>query len=153
MGYPKWKHGLPKTCGLPLLDNFEPHTHTPFLEANGSLDPGPPAAWGPGQCKSFDPWRPPEESFGRRGTFPTEHRCHMGMGQKNNPRKTAGFSPCVHLPGFHFGYLFLTHSHKQVAKRSFTRRSLKPSIQRGIHPGILGLLLCLVLLGNYPLVG
>ena len=27
------------------------------------------------------------------------------------PRKTSGFSPCVHLPGFHFGYLSLTHSH------------------------------------------
>ena len=24
---------------------------------------------------------------------------------------TAGFSPCFHLPGFRFGYLFLTHSH------------------------------------------
>ena len=24
---------------------------------------------------------------------------------------TAGFRPCFHLPGFHFGYLILTHSH------------------------------------------
>ena len=24
---------------------------------------------------------------------------------------TADYSPCFHLPGFHFGYLFLTHSH------------------------------------------
>ena len=36
---------------------------------------------------------------------------HMGMGQNQNQQGTAGFSPCFHLPGFRFGYLFLTHSH------------------------------------------
>ena len=29
---------------------------------------------------------------------------------KTKPPKAAGFSPCVHVPGFRFGYLFLTHS-------------------------------------------
>ena len=33
-----------------------------------------------------------------------------GYGSKLNPQETAGFSPCFHLPEFHFGYLFLTHS-------------------------------------------
>ena len=29
---------------------------------------------------------------------------------KTHQPGTAGFSPWLHLPGFHFGYLFLTHS-------------------------------------------
>ena len=33
------------------------------------------------------------------------------VGARSRPRNwTAGFSSCVHLPGFHVGYLFLTHS-------------------------------------------
>ena len=36
---------------------------------------------------------------------------HMGCGSKLNHQGTAGFSPCFLLPGFHFGYHFLTHSH------------------------------------------
>ena len=38
---------------------------------------------------------------------------HLGMGQNEVTRKwTAGFSPCAHLPGFHFGVNnFVTHSH------------------------------------------
>ena len=32
-------------------------------------------------------------------------------GSKLNHQGTAGFGPCFHLPGFHFGYIFLTHSH------------------------------------------
>ena len=35
----------------------------------------------------------------------------FGYGSKLNHQGTAGLSPCFHLPGFHFGYLFLTHSH------------------------------------------
>ena len=31
-------------------------------------------------------------------------------GSKFNQQRTAGASPCFHLPGFHFGYLFLTRS-------------------------------------------
>ena len=34
----------------------------------------------------------------------------LGYGSKLR-HQTAGFSPCFHLPGFHLGYLFLTHSH------------------------------------------
>ena len=33
-----------------------------------------------------------------------------GCGSTLNHQGTADFSPCFHLPGFHFGYLFLTHS-------------------------------------------
>ena len=32
-------------------------------------------------------------------------------GSKLNQQGTAGFGPCFYLPGFHFGYIFLTHSH------------------------------------------
>ena len=32
-------------------------------------------------------------------------------GSKLTHSGTAGFSPCVHLPGFHFGYIFFAHSH------------------------------------------
>ena len=35
----------------------------------------------------------------------------LGSGSKLNHQGTTGFSPWFHLPGFHFGYLFLTHSH------------------------------------------
>ena len=36
----------------------------------------------------------------------------MGVGQNKTTRNwTAGFCPWFQLPGFHFGYLFLTHSH------------------------------------------
>ena len=35
--------------------------------------------------------------------------CRYGL--KLNHLGTAGFGPWLHLPGFHLGYLFLTHSH------------------------------------------
>ena len=35
----------------------------------------------------------------------------FGYGSKLNHQGTAGFSPCFHLPGFHFGYIFLTHGY------------------------------------------
>ena len=35
-----------------------------------------------------------------------------GCGSKlNHHKKNAGFSPCLHLLGFRFGYTFLTQSH------------------------------------------
>ena len=37
-----------------------------------------------------------------------------GYGLKLNHQGTAGFGPCVHLQGFHFGYIFLTHSHVKL---------------------------------------
>ena len=40
-----------------------------------------------------------------------------GDESKLNLQGTAGFSPCFHLPGFYFGYQFLTHTHLR-AKRS-----------------------------------
>ena len=46
-------------------------------------------------------------SLGEHG-FP-----RYGYGSELNHHRTAGFSPWFHLPGFQFGYLFLTHSHIQ----------------------------------------
>ena len=34
----------------------------------------------------------------------------FGYGSKLSHQGTAGFGPCFHLPGFHFGYLFLNHN-------------------------------------------
>ena len=34
-----------------------------------------------------------------------------GCGSKLNSGDYAGFGPCFHLPGFHFGTGFLSHSH------------------------------------------
>ena len=42
-----------------------------------------------------------------------------GYGSKLNNKGTAGFSPCFHLPGFHFGYL-LTHSQMSLQIISFS---------------------------------
>ena len=43
---------------------------------------------------------------------PTKGSHLFGYGSKlNHEIWTAGFSTCVHLPGFRFGYIFLTHSH------------------------------------------
>ena len=36
-----------------------------------------------------------------------------GCGSKSNHEGTAGFSICLHLPGFHSGYSCLTHTHLQ----------------------------------------
>ena len=38
-------------------------------------------------------------------------QCPFGYGSQLDHQGTAGFSLCFHLPGFHFGYLFLTHTH------------------------------------------
>ena len=35
---------------------------------------------------------------------------HIWLWSKLNHQGTAGFSPCFHLPGFHFERLFVTHS-------------------------------------------
>ena len=57
------------------------------------------------------------------------------MGQNDFTRNwTAGFSPRFHLPGFHFGYLFLTHSQSKdplVAVRTFGD-TLFQDLHRGV---------------------
>ena len=35
----------------------------------------------------------------------------MGVGQNCTTANPQGFVPFCHLPGFHFGYLWLTHGH------------------------------------------
>ena len=41
----------------------------------------------------------------------------LGMGEMKPPQKKhAGFSPCFHVPGFHFGCLFLTQTHLLLGK-------------------------------------
>ena len=52
---------------------------------------------------------------------------------KIEPQGTAGFSLLFHLPGFHFGYLFLTRSHLLVlgCAKSVTELPLKPFDHQG----------------------
>ena len=45
---------------------------------------------------------------------------------KQNHQGTAGFSPWFHLPGFHFGCPFLTHSHAGSIKFAFDRPPPSP---------------------------
>ena len=62
------------------------------------------------------------EKMSKHSTFSTwvcAQAC--GSGSKLN-QGTAGCSPIFHLPGFHFGCLFLTHSH--VAPRTAFRGQL-----------------------------
>ena len=55
----------------------------------------------------------------------------MGMGQNESTRMwTAGFSPCVHLPGFHSEYLFLTHSQIALLAPRPAERVHLPSLRR-----------------------
>lgn len=50
------------------------------------------------------------------------------VGQNDSTRKkTAGFSICVHLPGFHFGYVFLTRSHFEINQQIMWQRVFRPS--------------------------
>ena len=55
----------------------------------------------------------PEAQFGTSQRLsPLAIEADLGMGQNEATRNwTTGFSHCFHLPGCHFGYLFLTHSH------------------------------------------
>ena len=54
-----------------------------------------------------------EEALLQRGGVQAGHLVMGGYGSKINHQElgAAGFSPCFHLSGFHFGYILLTHSH------------------------------------------
>ena len=47
-------------------------------------------------------------------TFTDSGGKHSGCESKLNHPGTAGFSLLFNIPGFHFGYLFLTHSHSML---------------------------------------
>ena len=55
-------------------------------------------------------WRMAEAQSASDGKFRP-----FGGGSKLNQLGTTGFSPWFHLPGFHFGYPFSTHSHLKCA--------------------------------------
>ena len=42
--------------------------------------------------------------------------AQVGVGQTSTRNWTAGFGACGHVPGFHLGYLFLTHSQVRFGK-------------------------------------
>ena len=47
-----------------------------------------------------------------------------GCGSELSHQGTAGFSPWFHLPGFHFGYPFWTHSHSQINDQGVRAKAL-----------------------------
>ena len=49
--------------------------------------------------------------FPNLGKVPHRDAPLYGCGSKLNRRGYAGFGPCFHLPGFHFGTGFLSHRH------------------------------------------
>ena len=53
----------------------------------------------------------------------------MGMGQNVTTRKIALGGPCFHLPGFHLGYLLLTHSHMGVSQNDVPPFSCRETIR------------------------
>ena len=50
--------------------------------------------------------------------------CRCGCGSKLTRRGYAGFGPCFHLPGFHFGTGFLSHGHAARVPTTRTRALL-----------------------------
>ena len=69
-----------------------------------------------------------------------KRKDHLGMGQNQTTRNwTAGFSPWFHLPGFHLGYLLLTHSHFKSWEGDLGNRCLIPGFccDFGISMGVL----------------
>ena len=51
----------------------------------------------------------------------------LGCRSKLNHEGTAGFSPCFHLPRFHLGYLFLTHSHLLASEMPHRQQTPSPA--------------------------
>ena len=56
-------------------------------------------------------------------------------GSKLNQQGTAGFGPCFRLPGFHFGYICLTHRHVTRAGGQFAPLQLQGLRQRAAAGG------------------
>ena len=50
-----------------------------------------------------------------------------GCGSKLNRRGYAGFGPCFHLQGFHFGTFFVSHSQMALACDAVARPAPRPS--------------------------
>ena len=86
------------------------------LSACGLAHTAPPPAsvskrrpgWCP-SCESGKPGKPRNDSTCGDESFTPRY------GSKLSHWGTADFSLCFHLPGFHFGYLCLTHSHQAFA--------------------------------------
>ena len=61
----------------------------------------------------------------------TSQKKPSGCGSKLNRRGYAGFGPCFHLPGFHFGTGFLSHSQVNSPKVESLASGLHPSFGLG----------------------
>ena len=74
----------------------------------------------PGQIKFFlfsFCWMPPWAGVSKGSQKDFTTMCiyiHIWVWVKTKPQGIAGFGPCCHLPGFHFGCIFLTHSHMYI---------------------------------------
>ena len=57
-----------------------------------------------------------------------------GYGSKLSHQGTAGFGRCFHLPGFHFVYLFLTHTQPNGGPNPLSRNS-EIALEAGVLEG------------------
>ena len=121
----KWKHG-PKPAVCPWLFNFEPHPYRapmdfrdPRKEIHPHRHERRSRTWRRRRSLTRAPWRPLRakiSGWGRAGWG----GGGVGLNLFHQEGQTAGFGPCVHLPGlpgFHFGTGFLSHS--QIRKNPF----------------------------------
>ena len=88
--------------------------HRAFQQARGSARFGFAA-----RAKFYGPWRRSQRGWAMN--LPHWHgiwggQVPHGCGSKLYRRGYAGVGPCFHLPGFHFGTGFLSHSHMSAAR-------------------------------------
>ena len=87
-----------------------------YLRCYDTQLPEPPASKKASKPRSGCPSPASKDRLGPSAAWHTTRSAHpspltLGYGTKFSHQGTAGFSPWFHLPGFHFGYPFLTHSH------------------------------------------
>ena len=81
--------------------------------SGGRAGPKPPVAAGGGHAGGPDSFGPAKLPGPGLGEFWTSGFGDLGMVAKKLHQELGRrfLGPCFHFPGFHFGYIFLTHSH------------------------------------------
>ena len=72
----------------------------------------------------------PRKSLEDKSSSRTYSQVPCGCGSKSNRRGYAGFGPCFHLPGFHFGTRFVGHLCWRVLPNRRTRIEVVSCLRR-----------------------